>query len=291
MRSNLWADICAEEQAHALAGEFRAGAQAVNQAVNTHLWDGRWYGRGITDDGVVFGVSRDSEGRIFLNSQGWSILSGAANPEQRQLLIQAVAEQLETPYGVMTLAPAFTAMREDVGRVTQKFPGSAENGSVYNHDAMFYIYSLYTIGERDRAFRLLRTLVPGPDMADYRQRGQLPVFVPNYYRGAYHQHPHTAGRSSLLFNTGTASWLYRCLVEGLFGVRGDRQGLRIEPQLPAHWTQAKVVRQFRGATFEIEIRRDPGVAYPVVTMDGQVQPNNRITDIQPGTTRKVTVVI
>ena len=100
-------------------------------------------------------------------------------------MIQAVAEQLETPYGVMTLAPAFTAMREDIGRVTQKFPGSAENGSVYNHDAVFYIYSLYTIGESDRAFRLLRQMIPGPDLADYRQRGQLPVFIPNYYRGAY----------------------------------------------------------------------------------------------------------
>ena len=159
--------------------------------------------------------------------------------EQRKLMIQAVAEQLETPYGVMTLAPAFTAMREDIGRVTQKFPGSAENGSVYNHAAVFYIFSLYTVGESDRAFRLLRQMIPGPDPADYMQRGQLPVFIPNYYRGAYHQHPRTAGRSSQLFNTGTVSWIYRCLVEGLFGVKGDRDGLVIQPQLPSHWNQVK----------------------------------------------------
>jgi cellobionic acid phosphorylase len=206
-------------------------------------------------------------------------------------MIKAVAEQLETPYGVMILAPSFTAMRDDVGRVTQKFPGSAENGSVYNHAAVFYIYSLYTIGERDRAFRLLRQMIPGPDSADYKQRGQLPVYIPNYYRGAYYQHPRTAGRSSQLFNTGTVSWVYRCLVEGLFGVRGDKQGLVIQPQLPSHWNQAQVTREFRGATFKIEFRREAGISNTRVVVDGQTLPANRLTHIQAGKTYQVEVRI
>lgn len=288
---NLWADICAEENASQLAEEFKAGAEAVNRAVNTHLWDGQWFGRGITDDGVVFGVGKDKEGRIFLNPQSWAMLSGAASEAQRQLMIKAVAEQLETPYGVMILAPSFTAMRDDVGRVTQKFPGSAENGSVYNHAAAFYIYSLYTIGERDRAFRLLRQMIPGPDSADYKQRGQLPVYIPNYYRGAYYQHPRTAGRSSQLFNTGTVSWVYRCLVEGLFGVKGDKQGLVIQPQLPSHWNQAQVTREFRGATFHVEMRREAGILNTRVVVDGQTLPANRFTDIQAGKTYRVEVRI
>jgi cellobionic acid phosphorylase len=288
---NLWAEICAGENASQLAEEFKAGAETLNQAVNTHLWDGQWFGRGITDDGVVFGTSKDKEGRIFLNPQGWSLLSGAASERQRKLIIEAVAEQLETPYGVMTLAPAFTAMREDIGRVTQKFPGSAENGSVYNHDAVFYIYSLYNIGEQERAFRLMRQMLPGPDIADYEQRGLLPVFIPNYYRGAWHQHPRTAGRSSQLFNTGTVSWFYRCLVEGLFGVKGDRHGLVIQPQLPSHWSRARVTREFRGATFEIEMRRESGISHALVLVDGQRLPGSRLTDIQAGKTYNVEVSI
>jgi cellobionic acid phosphorylase len=202
-----------------------------------------------------------------------------------------VAEQLETPYGVMTLAPAFTAMRDDIGRVTQKFPGSAENGSVYNHDAAFYIFSLFAVGERDRAFRLMRQLIPGPDHADYRQRGQLPVFIPNYYRGAFRQHPRTAGRSSMLFNTGTVSWLYRCLIEGLFGIKGDRHGLVIHPQLPSHWNQVKVGRKFRGASFNLDMRREPGATGLVVAVDGRILSNNRITNIESGKTYQVVVTI
>ena len=289
---NLWAEICAEDQARPTWPE-NSGPRAaeINQAVNRHLWDGQWFGRGITDDGVVFGTSKDKEGRIFLNQQSWAMLSGAASPAQCDRIIQAVAEQLETPYGPMLLAPAFTGMREDIGRVTQKFPGSAENGSVYNHGAVFYIYALYSIGESDRAFRLLRQMIPGPELADYRQRGQLPVYIPNYYRGAWHQHPRTAGRSSQLFNTGTVAWVYRCLVEELFGLKGDKQGLLVQPQLPSHWNQAKATRQFRGAVFEVELRRKSEVSRIQVAVDGQGLPANRITHIQTGRTYKVEVTL
>jgi cellobionic acid phosphorylase len=287
----VWADICLEENAVELAREFKAAAEELNRAVNAHLWDGHWFARGITDDGVVFGTRSDKEGQIFLNLQAWAILSGAANQEQRRLMIEAVAERLETPYGPMILAPAFTAMREDIGRVTQKFPGSAENGSVYNHASAFYIFGLYSIGENDRAFRILRQMLPGPSLADYERRGQLPTYIPNYYRGAVRQHPRTAGRSSQLFNTGTVSWLYRSLIESLFGLKGDRQGLLIQPQLPSHWNEVKVTRAFRGATLNLEMRRDPVASRIVVELDGRTLPANRLTDVHPGKTYCLTVRI
>jgi cellobionic acid phosphorylase len=277
-----WTQVCLRQKALELAREFETGAQEINTAVNTHLWDGLWFGRGITDEDVVFGTNKDREGRIFLNAQSWAILAGAASPEQRQSMIQAVADQLETPYGVMLVAPPFTRMREDIGRVTQKFPGSAENGSVYNHAAAFYIYSLYAVGESDRAYRLMRQMIPGPDPNDYARRGQLPVYIPNYYRGAYHEHPRMAGRSSQLFNTGTVSWFYRSLIEGLFGLKGTRQGLTVRPQLPSQWDHATVTRQFRGATFHVEIKRDASVSKDSVRLDGRSLLSPLIEAIQPG---------
>ncbi|RDL35894.1 uncharacterized protein BP5553_06506 [Venustampulla echinocandica] len=287
---NLWADVCEQQGKPELAARYRAGAQDVNTATNTHLWDGDWFARGITDDNVVFGTKKDVEGRIWLNPQAWSILSGAASTEQREKMLTQVDEQLSTPYGVAMFAPAFSAMREDVGRVTQKYPGSAENGSVYNHAAIFYIHSLYTVGEKDRAYKLLRQMLPGPTEADYRQRGQLPVYIPNYYRGAWHQYPRTAGRSSQLFNTGTMPWVYRCFTEGLCGLRGDVEGLRIQPQLPSGWDDIKVTRLFRGARFELDIRR-ADVKEVAVSHAGKVLPNARITNIQPGATYQLSVSV
>jgi cellobionic acid phosphorylase len=286
----IWADVCEQVGSRDIAKQYREGVKRFNKAANEHLWDGDWFARGITDDNVKFGVKSDPEGRIWLNPQAWSILSGAASKEQISKMLSEVEEQLETPYGVTMFAPPYSGMREDVGRVTQKFPGSAENGSVYNHAAVFYIHSLYSINEADRAYKILRQLIPGPTEEDYKQRGQLPVFIPNYYRGAYHEYPRTAGRSSQLFNTGTVSWAYRCFIEGLCGLKGDAEGLLVNPQLPSHWQGFKVTRTFRGAKFVINIRRG-NVKESQVWKAGKVLPEGRVTGIQAGKSYELEVIV
>ncbi|MEK3712807.1 GH36-type glycosyl hydrolase domain-containing protein [Paenibacillus sp. FSL R7-0333] len=287
----VWADICEQSGRTDIAKTFRHAAEETNALVNRYFWDGEWYARGITDDNVVFGISSDKEGRIFINPQGWALLSGAADEEKRAKLMKSVHEQLETPYGVEKLAPSYTAMREDVGRVTQKHPGTAENGAVYNHAAAFYIYGLYAVGEQDHAYRLLRKMLPGPDIEDIIRRGQLPVFIPNYYRGAYKQFPQTAGRSSHLFNTGTVPWVYRCLIDGLFGLQGNREGLQVKPQLPSGWQEATVKRSFRGAELQIEMKRESGVAAIEVYLDGQLVKDGVLKELKPGKQYQVLVKI
>lgn len=286
----LWAGICEERGDVAGARHFGDGAAAMNRAANEHLWDGRWFARGITDDDVKFGVKEDREGRIYLNPQAWAILSGAADASQRAAMFEEIEAQLYSPYGVTMFAPPYSQMRDDVGRVTQKHPGSAENGAVYNHAAIFYIFSLYTIGEGERAYHLLRQMIPGPDMADYLQRGQLPVFIPNYYRGAHREYPRTAGRSSQLFNTGTVSWAYRSLIEGLCGLKGDAQGLAIAPQLPHGWDGMRVERRFRGALVKLSIRR-AGVAAVQVWQDGRQLAQARIDAVRAGETYELEVLV
>jgi cellobionic acid phosphorylase len=289
---NLWADVCEQTGKTIIASNYRSGADAVNASANEHLWDGEWYSRGITDDGVKFGIKDDKEGRIWLNPQAWSILGGAASNEKIEQILPQVDEQLDTPYGVVMFAPPFTAMREDVGRVTQKFPGQGENGSIYNHAAAFYAWALYGINEADRAYSTLRKMIAGPDEEDLLRRGQLPIFIPNYYRGGHgiKNLDRTAGRSSQLFNTGTISWVYRCFIEGLCGLRGVKDGLKVNPQLPSHWDEMKATRLFRGATFEVEIKRS-SVEKVAVTVDGEKVDGNVIKDFSSGKTYKVQVEV
>lgn len=287
----LWADVCREMGEDALAERFSGFSAEINAAVNQHLWDGEWYGRGITDDNVVFGVASDTEGRIFLNPQSWAFMAGTPSAEQRQKMLAAIDAQLVTPYGVMMLAPAYTAMREDVGRVTQKHPGAAENGSIYNHAAAFYAWSLYAIRDAERGFAVIRSMIAGPDAADLRQRGQMPVYIPNYYRGAYYQFPRTAGRSSQLFNTGTVSWVYRCLVEGMFGLCGTTDGLKIDPQLPAFWPRASVERRFRGARVLVDYERSSQVDAMSVIVDGAMLEAPFVLAVSSGCTYHVKVML
>jgi len=287
---NLWADISAEHGDDTTSRHFRDGAALLNASAQEHLWDGAWFARGITDDDVVFGVAADKEGRIYLNPQSWALLAGTPTERQRGLMLEQIDAQLNTPYGVQMFAPPYSKMREDVGRVTQKHPGSAENGAVYNHASVFYIYSLYAIGERDRAWDALRRMIPGPSEADYLQRGQMPIFIPNYYRGAWREYPRTAGRSSQLFNTGTISWVYRSVVEGLCGLKGDKGGLTVNPQLPSGWPGIRATRTFRGATFEVSVRRGD-VARTTVVCDGVALAAARVDDIEAGRTYRLEVTV
>lgn len=238
---------------------------------------------------MTFGVPEDKEGRIFLNPQTWSMLCGAASPEQTRSMLNQVTEQLDTPYGPMMLAPSYTQMRDDVGRISQKYPGTSENGSVYNHAAAFYAFSLFQTGESQKGFDTLMKMVVDQD--DGLVKGQLPAFIPNYYRGAYHQYPEQAGKSSHLFNTGTVAWFYRCLIEGLFGLRGNYDELQVIPQLPPHWQTAQATRHFAGAVFEVSYERQLGCHQMELWVDGVLQPQARIDNIRAGQHYQLMVIL
>jgi cellobionic acid phosphorylase len=286
---HLWASICHKVDDDSCHAHWTKIAEQFNDAINKHCWDGEWYGRGITDNGRLFGVSNDTEGRIYLNPQTWSMLSGAADAEKIGHMLEQIDKQLDTPYGPMMLAPSYTSFKRDIGRVTQKSAGAAENGSVYNHASAFYIYSLYHIGQNQRAFDAMRKMLV--DRHDALVKGQLPVYIPNYYRGAYYQFPRTAGKSSQLFNTGTVAWYFRSIVEGLFGLKGHEQGLEVSPQLPDDWPHATVTRQFRGATFQVNYTRSDSQSTFELTVNGKPFSGNVIPNIIKGQTYQVDVIL
>ena len=259
---------------------------ALDKAVNTHCWDGDWYARGINDNGRSFGVKSDKEGQIYLNPQSWALLAGAVTPAKRYSLLNAVHSKLHTPYGVMMLAPSYLKMDEGIGRITQKSAGVAENGSIYNHASAFYAYALYLEGENDLAFEVLSKMLPS--QTDQLRRGQLPHYVPNYYRGAYHQFPEYAGQSSHLFNTGTIAWFYRCVIEHLCGFKGEQGQLRVAPQLPKSIEQLRGVRRFLGAEITFDIQQKD-IEQISLWLDGEQLSHPVLTGLKSGERYQLTV--
>ena len=43
-------------------------------------WDGNWFIWAIGEDGTVYGTKKAKEGQIYLNTQCWAVMSGAASP-------------------------------------------------------------------------------------------------------------------------------------------------------------------------------------------------------------------
>lgn len=286
---NLWCRVCVHEGRNDRSEALLIHTRKIADAVDSLLWADDRYARGITDAGRVFGTTADSAGKIFLNTQSWAMLAGIPDNDRLDRLKHAVESELQTQFGPMMLTPPYQSMVEDIGRLTQKHPGYAENGSVYSHASMFYVYALYLNRDADLAFTTLMKSIPGVDEDDLLRRGQLPVFLPNYYRGAVKEYPRTAGRSSQLFHTGAVSWLARILIEQLFGLRGCESGLKVDPQLPVHWQSATLVRRFRGAEFDVHYRRD-GQEFRI-EIDGQSHDDSVVRDIRAGHRYEVCVML
>jgi cellobiose phosphorylase len=68
----------------------------------------------------------------------------------------------------------------------------------------------------------------------------------------------THGEAKNSWLTGTAAWNFVAISQWILGIRAEHNGLRIDPSVPAEWGGFTVTRQFRGATYNIVVRKSPG---------------------------------
>jgi cellobionic acid phosphorylase len=267
------------------ATRYAAEAGACREVVGELAWDGEWFARGTRDDGRWFGVADDTEGRIFLNAQSWALMAGAASPERIDSVIEAVKRHLMTPAGPMMLAPPYGGMRREIGKLTMKPAGTNENGSVYSHAAVFYAYALYMVRRPREAWDVLSSLVPGLTTNPIERCAQLPLYLPNFFRGS--GAGRSAGHSSHRFTTGCAPWFYHTVATRLLGIRPELDGLRIDPQLPPHWQEVAIHRTWRGAAYDIRIEATDGT--PELVCDGRVVADGVLPASEEGQRHEVVI--
>lgn len=99
-------------------------AKTMDERINTIGWDGGWYSRGFDDNGQVYGSKNDKEGRIFLNTQSWAILSGVARGKRRKKILAAVNRYLNGPHGLALFHPAFSSWVKRLGRISMFSEGT-----------------------------------------------------------------------------------------------------------------------------------------------------------------------
>lgn len=261
----LWAAIL--EHWNRDGSAFRGEAEQCREAVRAHAWDGEWFIRAFTDRGEPVGSSANREGSIFLNAQSWALLAGIADEEQTRRILSSVEACLGNTIAPAVLAPPFTGMDTSVGKISLKSPGTGENGSIYSHASLFWVCALYACGEGQAAWKTFRNLLPGGPGNPVIQAGQLPLSIPNFYRGP--ASPEIFGKSSHSPTTGSAAWYYRILMEDVFGAKGEFDGLRLKPCLPADWETADVTRHFRGSTWNIHYTRRHDVSEVGISVDGK----------------------
>ncbi|MCS6771962.1 MAG: hypothetical protein NZ740_08060 [Kiritimatiellae bacterium] len=237
-------------------------------AISTRCWDGEWWIRAFDDDGAPVGSRTCRYGKIWLNSQSWSVLANVGDRDRQIRAMDAVYQILNTERGIKKLHPSFPTYPEDMDAFVGYSLGCGENGAIFCHANTWAIIAEALLGRAERAWQYFRQLVPHLAL----RRAGLDRYQAEPYAWASSiigpENPRF-GWANIPHVTGTAAWMDIAATQYLLGIRPELGGLRIEPVLPAEWAGFSCTRKFRGCRVEIEARRAHAGEEPGITVNGE----------------------
>jgi cellobiose phosphorylase len=251
---SVYAEIAGRLEAPEEAQWALSQREKLDAAIQACAWDGEWFIWAIGEDGTVYGTKDYTEGQVYLNTQVWAVISGAATTEQAKRCMETVRERLATPYGLMLCAPPFVKTPIDVMRAVVFNPGIKENAGIFNHTQGWGVMAECLLGNGDRAYEYYRASMPAAYNTCAELRQSEPYVQAQTTYSTYSPRP---GKARTSWLTGAAAWNYFSAAQYILGIRPEPDGLRIDPCIPSAWDGFSATRSFRGREMRIFVR-NPG---------------------------------
>ncbi|MEI8195302.1 MAG: glycosyl hydrolase family 65 protein, partial [Phycisphaerae bacterium] len=247
----VYADLCLRTGHRAESEWATAELAQLDQKIRKVCWNGNWFIWAIGADGTVYGTKHAREGQIYLNTQCWAVISGAATPEQTQKSLNAVKTQLATKYGVAICNPPFDKTSVNVMRAVLMNASNKENGGIFSHTQSWVVLAEILRGNGNQAYAYYRAFMPAAqnNLAEIRE---IEPYV--HCQSTHGKHSQKFGCSRIPWLSGTASWSYYTATQWILGIRPELDGLRIDPCIPSHWKGFTLQRKFRGLTLHVRVR-------------------------------------
>jgi cellobiose phosphorylase len=247
----------------------------LGDIIQSLCWEDDRYVRGFTEDGTVIGSKKDPEANMWLNPQSWSVISGLATKEQADAALESVHRELNTPYGVRLMAPAYVEHAFDGALMLLFNPSTKENGGIFSQPQGWIILAESLAGHGNRAFEYFNESSP----ASMNDKAEIRTLEP-YCHGQFTESTDSPfeGRSHVHWLTGTASTCMVGCVEGILGMRPDFNGIKIAPSVPSDWKEFEISKDFRGKKLNIKVLNPDGAesGYKKLTLNGEVLADNYI---------------
>lgn len=256
------------------ADECLALADQLRHAIDQHGWDGGWYRRAYFDDGTPLGSATNAECQIDSISQSWSVLSGAGDPVRARTAMDALDQRLvrRDHALIQLLDPPFNTSALNPGYIKGYVPGVRENGGQYTHAAIWAAMAFAASGDSRRAWEYFKLINPvhhgSSPQAIATYKVEPYVVAADVYAVAPHE-----GRGGWTWYTGSASWMYRLILESLLGLRMEGGQLHFKPCLPADWPGFTVRYRYGETLYRIAVLQAGAAGQAVaVSVDGVAQP-------------------
>jgi cellobiose phosphorylase len=270
-----FADLCKDIGEQNLYKRYSRKAKDLKKAFDKYAWDGQWFWRATKDNGKKVGSKTSPEGKIFLNAQTWSVISGIAEKNKQKKAMNAVKKHLLKKNGCLLLYPAYSKPDKMIGYLSRYAPGRRENGGVYTHAATWAIWAFAQLKENDLTFSSYKNLCPIYNGMKPDEYVAEPYVTPGNIDGP--DSPNY-GMGGWTWYTGSASWFQKVIVDWILGIRATKDGLLIDPCIPDEWQEFSVKRFYRGTTYNIEFFKysQKNRKSNQIFVDGQVVKSNLI---------------
>lgn len=263
----------------------------MRDVVMEHGWDGEWFVRAYDDFGKKIGSKECEEGKIFIESQGFCVMGKCGLEDGKAIMaLDSVDEHLGTKYGLVLNSPAFTKYYVEYGEISTYPPGYKENGGIFCHNNAWIMIAETVVGRGDKAFDYYKRIAPAYT-EDHSEVYRLEPYV--YAQMVAGKEAGRFGEAKNSWLTGTASWNFVAISQYILGVKPEYEGLMIDPCIPKDWDEYKVTREFRGTTYEIEVKNPNNVSKGIasLTVDGKAIEGNIIPHMDSDKIHKVEVIL
>lgn len=280
---DIYKEICTLEALHKEIDWATRLQIDLDKKLESIAWDGEWYLRAIRKDGFKFGSNENAEGKIFLNTQSWAVISGHASKERAIKALNTVNQRLATPYGLQVCDPAFEKTDFDIVKAILMNKGMKENAGIFNHTQGWAVIAETMLGDGNRAFKYYLSAMPSSfnDKAEIRE---VEPFV--HCQSTHSRYSPRFGQGRIPWLSGTATWAYYSATHYILGIRPEYDGLTIDPCIPEDWGEFSVIRNFRGKQLNMTFKNPNGVQKGVKSMHvnnrlvkGQIIPEKMLNDL------------
>src|SRR5690554_4500982 len=185
--------------------------------INQHAWIGESHLQSYITNQKVF---LDNEYTMNLTGQAMALLNETLTHEQAKKIAHSTEKMLfNEAIGGYHLNSNYGDVNLDLGRAFGFAYNHKENGAIFSHMALMYVYGLYNYNLVDlgnRGYKALINRAINPE-------SNTVLGIPEYFT--------ESGVGKYLYLTGSASWLLKLLQEQVFGIRFKLGKLSLEPKL------------------------------------------------------------
>jgi len=262
------------------AAKYEEASEKMEAVIWKHGWDGEWFTRAYDDAGKPVGSSDCIEGKIFIEPQGICIMAGLGLEDGKaRKALDSVNEHLATDHGVVLQQPAYSRYYLNLGEISSYPPGYKENAGIFCHTNPWIMIAEAMLGDGENALDYYHRINPSV-REEFSDLHKCEPYVYAQMIAGKDAAIHGEAKNSWL--TGTAAWNFLAISQWILGIRPDYDGLIINPVVPEDWQGFKVVRKYRGVTYNINISRIGRGDDLKISIDNEPIKGNIITSIPEG---------